>query len=92
MTITVEYFGQLRQATGTPAETIELQSQGTLDELLNVLARRHGWSTENSASPAAAGPRLPKLVFVNDESAGAGSAMQLHDRDVVTILSPIAGG
>ncbi len=90
MRVTVEYFGQLREAAGMPAEILEIQSPLTLGQLLELVAQRHRWPSDASSSGRAL--VTSRLVFVNQEAAVGDAARQLRDGDVVTLLSPIAGG
>ena len=90
MQVTVRYMGQLRHATGTPEETIATPGARTAAEFLRDLADRHGEPARRLLLDAARiQPTL--LLFVGDEQADP-AATVLRDGDVLTLLTPIAGG
>lgn len=90
MRITIHYLAQLRRAAGCASETLEVAGAGTLGQLLDELARRHGTALQGQLLGPDGRPNRTLLFFVGDESAGPERG--LHDGDIVTILAPMAGG
>ena len=86
MSVTVRYAGQARDAAGVASESLEADS---IDALLRVLAERRP-----SLKPLLLGedgrPRPSLLVAVGDAQARLDAPLRAGD--VVTILTPIAGG
>jgi molybdopterin converting factor small subunit len=92
MHVAVRYRAQLKQAAGSAGEQVEVPSPCSIEELLTHLAGRHGAALRGLLFDAA-GKRQPTiLVFVGDVQVAPGEAAQLRDGDVVTLLSPMAGG
>jgi molybdopterin converting factor small subunit len=90
MNIHVLYMGPLRQAAGKSGERVSISASSTMEGLVQHLA--------TSASPPLRrllvdeqGEMQPALLlFVEDDQVNA--ARTLRDGDVVTLLSPMAGG
>jgi molybdopterin converting factor small subunit len=78
--ITVRYFAGARAAAGVPEERVRSR---TLDELLTVLADRHGQRL---------GTVLVAASFLVDGVAWRDRDRPLPDPAVVDILPPFAGG
>jgi molybdopterin converting factor small subunit len=92
MHVAVRYLAQLKQAAGSAGEQVEVPSPCSAEELLKHLAQLHG-DTLRDLLLDAAGKRQPTiLVFVGDVQVAPGDSAQLRDGDVVTLLSPMAGG
>jgi molybdopterin converting factor small subunit len=92
MRVLVRYMAQLRTAAGIAEESVELAGPCTASELAARLAARHGDALRRLLL-AADGRLSPViLVFVGDAQAGPDERLALKDGDVVTLLSPIAGG
>jgi molybdopterin converting factor small subunit len=92
MHVTVRYLAQLKQAGGSAGEQVEVPSSCSVDELLAYLADRHGASLRDLLLDPA-GKRQPTiLVFVGDVQVAPVESAHLRDGDVVTLLSPMAGG
>lgn len=90
MRITVYYLAQLRRAAGVASETLELADGGTLEALLDELARRHGEPMRRHLLGTEGAPNRALLFFVGDEPAAP--ARTLRDGEAITILAPMAGG
>lgn len=87
MRVVIRYGAQARQATNVVAEMVELSGPCPLSHLLDCLGERHGEALcQLLATPSAV------LLFVNDEQADPADPILLGEGDVVTILSPMAGG
>src|SRR5262249_48319215 len=85
MTVTVRYMAQLRTAAGVAAESVSLADQSAARDLLARLAEQHGEPLGRLLRTGTV------VVFVNDSQVEEDTA-PLRDGDVVTLLSPIAGG
>jgi len=91
MKVTVHLLAQLRKAAGTERMEIEMSADTTLAELLVELCR---------ITPALrpflldAGDRPPPsiLVFLGEEQVRRLEVQKLREGDVVTLLTPMAGG
>lgn len=88
----MHYLAQLRRATGTASEKIDLDGSATLTSLLAVLAGQHGESFRRALLDEKGSLRPTILVFVNDEQVSQPEQVLLKQGDSVTFLSPIAGG
>lgn len=92
MKVAVRYLAQLKPAAGGLGEQVEVPSPCSVEELLAHLAHRHGPALRDLLLDAA-GRRQPTiLVFVGDVQVAPGEPAQLRDGDVLTLLSPMAGG
>ena len=92
MKITIHYMAQLKQAAGTPSELLELDRPCTVSELVRRLAEQHGDPLRRLLLDAASGLQPTNLFFLGDTQVQPSDPVQLEDGDVVTVLSPIAGG
>lgn len=90
MQVTVKYLAQVRHATGMPSETVRLDRPCTLQQLLTHLVDRHGDPFRRLLGRNGSAASL--LLFIGDEQVRWEGAVELHDGDLVTVLSPIAGG
>jgi molybdopterin converting factor small subunit len=92
MHVAVRYLAQLKQASGRPGEQLEVPSPCSIDELFSQLAQRRGPALRDLLLDAA-GRRQPTiLVFLGDRQVAPEESAQLREGDVVTLLSPMAGG
>jgi molybdopterin converting factor small subunit len=89
MRITVRYLAQLKEAAGIATEIVTSEERST-HGLLMSLGDHHGDALRRLLLDADGQPNATILVFVNDRQVEPG--MELNDGDVVTLLSPIAGG
>jgi molybdopterin converting factor small subunit len=92
MKVSVRYMAQVRQAAGVPSEEVELEGPCTLHELIARLVGRHGGAFRQLLMDDSGGMQATILFFVGDEQVGPADGRALRDGDVVTVLSPIAGG
>jgi MoaD family protein len=92
MRITIEYWNQVKEATGTAGETLELAEASGTGELLRQLAERYGNPLHDLIVGADGDLRPSTIVSLNGELARARVQRPLHDGDVVTLLLPVAGG
>jgi molybdopterin converting factor small subunit len=89
--VAVRYMAQLRQAAGAACEQVELDRPCSVGELLTRVADRHGGPFRDLLLDARGGVRPAVLLFVGDEQVRPERA-GLGDGDVVTVLTPMAGG
>ena len=92
MRISVHYLAQLRQAAGTGCEEMDLPTACSARQLLVRLAQQRGDSLGRLLLGGDKKVHPTILLFVGDEQVGPEEDTMLKDGDVVTILSPIAGG
>lgn len=88
MTVTLRYYGHLRQLTGTESEAV---AAAGVHDALRAAAARHGQAFAGIVLDAsgAVGPGV--IVLVNDEPIG-GTPRPLVDGDTVSLIPVIAGG
>lgn len=91
MKIAVRYMAQLRRVAGTAVEQVELERPCSTTDLMKRLAERHGRPFRDLVLDEAGGIRPAVLLFVGDEQVGLEIA-PLREGDVVTVLTPMAGG
>jgi molybdopterin converting factor small subunit len=91
MRIEVRYLAQLRAAAGQAMEVIAVDPPCTAGELVTRLAEKHGSPLRSLLLDEKGNVQQPLLLFVGDEQVDS-PARPLRDGDVVTILSPMAGG
>jgi molybdopterin converting factor small subunit len=89
--VAVRYMAQLRRAAGTGVEPVELETPCSAAELLKRLAEQRGGAFRDLLLDADGSVRHAVLIFIGDEQVGAEIAT-LRDGDVVTVLTPMAGG
>jgi molybdopterin converting factor small subunit len=92
MRLTIRYMAQVRQAAGTASEQVEVDRPCTAAELLVRLAAERGGAFARLVLDEAGGPQPTLLLFRGDDQIAPGDPDTLQHGDVVTILSPIAGG
>jgi molybdopterin converting factor small subunit len=92
MMVHVKYQAQARQAAGVATESIELADSCSVEMAVRQLAERHGeplrkhlLGTDGRLSPFI-------LLFVGDRQAAQPGTLALSENEVLTILSPMAGG
>jgi molybdopterin converting factor small subunit len=85
-------MAQLKEAAGASAEQVEVGPDDTAAELLRRLAEAHGERLRGLLLDAAGRPQPTILLFHGDEQVRPDQALRLRDGDVLTLLSPMAGG
>jgi molybdopterin converting factor small subunit len=90
--IAVHYLAQVKQAAGIASEQVEVASPCAVQDLVARLAERHGPPLRHLLLGADGRLQPTILLFVGDEQVGPDDRLELKDRDVVTLLSPVAGG
>ena len=92
MKVTMEYFGQIRQAAGAESEAADLAAGATVLDAVKAAAARHGDAFRKIVLDDAAALRLSVMVLVNDTPVSKASPPALKDGDRVKLLAAIAGG
>ena len=90
--IAVHYRAQVRQAANAACEQVEVEEPCSVLELLARLADRHGEPLRKLLLDPDGRPQPTVLIFVGDQQVGPGERAELREGDVVTVLSPMAGG
>jgi molybdopterin converting factor small subunit len=90
MQVTILYMAQLKQAAGTAAEQVQLDAPCSVLDLVRRVAHQHGDPLRRLLLDGSGAIQPTNLFFVGDEQVPATAL--LTDGQVVTILSPIAGG
>lgn len=92
MMVAVKYMAQLRRAAGTAHEEIELPSSCSLQDFFLLLVKRHGEPLRKLLLAEGGSAHPSVLVFVGDLQVTTAGLHALGDGDVITLLSPMAGG
>ncbi len=90
--VTVDYWAQLRDASGRACESVQMPPASTVTQLLAYLAERHGERLRTLLLDDAGRPRRSNLVMVADRVVAAPDSLELSDGVTVALLSPLAGG
>ena len=90
MIITVCYMAQLKQAAGIASEQVEVAEGSSVEQFLRRLADVHGDTLGKLLLTANGKLQSTNLFFVGDAQVLPTDG--LKDGDVLTVLSPIAGG
>jgi molybdopterin converting factor small subunit len=85
-------MAQAKRAAGRAVEEIEREQSCTAQELVLQLARSGGEALRRLLLDGQGSLQPALLLFVGDEQVSAGQAVLLRDGDIVTVLSPMAGG
>ncbi len=92
MQVTVEYAAQVKRAAGIGSELLDVEPECTVQDLVSRVARSHGEALSSLLFDSDGMLHPSILLFVGDDQVRWETAVELNDRDVVTILSPISGG
>ena len=92
MKVTIEYAAQVKRAAGTASEGVEVEPPCTVQQLVSRVAENHGDPLKSLLLDSNGQLHPSILLFVGDDQIRWKTAVELSDRDVVTILSPISGG
>ncbi len=92
MRVSVRYMAQLRTAAGVAVEAVEIDGACTASDLAARLAARHGDGLRRLllGDDGRIGPAI--LVIIGDAQIVTSELLSLKDGDVITLLSPVAGG
>ncbi len=92
MRVSIRYLAQLRQAAGRASEDIELKEACSAREFVVRQACCHGDALRQLLLKGKEKLQPTILLFVGDEQVGPEDQTPLKDGDVITVLTPIAGG
>ena len=92
MKVTVKYAAQARVATGLSSEVVELDEPTTIHDLVIRLARQHGTAFRRLALDANGCPHPSLLVAIGDDQVRASDHRKVAAGEIITIITPIAGG
>ena len=92
MNITVRYCAQIKQASGMAVEHVEVPSGCTAQDLVRLMAEKHGEPLRGFLLNDAGEHRTNNLLIVGEEQVPWSAARPLRDGDALTILPPISGG
>jgi molybdopterin converting factor small subunit len=92
ISVTVDYWAQLRDASGSASEIVQLPPSCTVAQLLTQLAERHGERLRSLLLDEAGRPRRSNLIMMADRVVARPDSQELTDGVTVALLSPLAGG
>lgn len=92
MQITVHFLAQLKKAAGCDSALVEVNVGDTASRLVKLLAEKHGEPLRPLLVDDRGDPQPSLLVFVSDEQVKPLDMHILRHGDVVTLLTPMAGG
>ncbi len=92
MKIRVEYSAQARHLVGIASEEVEVIPPCRIQELIVRLAETHGDPFRSFVIDSQGNVSSTVLISVNGEHVFREEMYELKKQDVVSILSPIAGG
>jgi molybdopterin converting factor small subunit len=94
MKVEVRFEAQLRLTAGTGEIMIDAPDESTLHSVVHQVAESLGDSTRQQMLHDDGTLRTSLMYFVNDKPIRARDAgdTPVHDRDIISLLPPIAGG
>ncbi len=95
MKVRVKFFAAIRELAAVKDETIDLQSNTAVRELIQVLCQRHGGDfTEYVIDPNTGAPRSHLQILVDGKNLSSleGLETRLSDGDEVALMPPVGGG
>lgn len=92
MKIEVNFTAQLKKEAGCAMDLIELEDGKLLMELVQILRRRYSEGFDKILFEDNQEYRPSSLLVLNGMQVLPSEVTPLKDGDVVTIMSPIAGG
>lgn len=91
MQIRIEYSTQVRVASGTSSEQVDVANGSTVADLLKQLVESRGSAFSPWLSDSGQ-PRPGLLVFVNDQSPSDLNSTRLNAGDQVALMTLVSGG
>ena len=91
----MKFFAAIRELAAVKDETIDLQSNTAVRELIQVLCQRHGGDfTEYVIDPNTGAPRSHLQILVDGKNLSSleGLETRLSDGDEVALMPPVGGG
>ena len=92
MNVTIKYMAQIKVTAGVAEETLDLADPCSVSDLLRQLTEKHHPGLRPMLLDESGRLQPTILLFVNDSQVQDTDAAMLANGDVVTFLSPIAGG
>ena len=95
MKVNVQFFAAVRELVGLREETLELPDGGTVRNLLDLLAERHGRGLRDYIhDPKSDQLRRSLQILVGDKPTSALNGLEtvLTDGCVLAIIPPVGGG
>jgi len=92
MNISMQFFAQIRRATGTESDQLELDSGADTLALLKTAAHRYGPDFSALVVDENGSLRPSVILLVNGLPAPRDGSHILQDGDQVSLLSAVAGG
>ncbi len=95
MKVRVKFFAAIRELAAVKDETIDLQSNTAVRELIQVLCQRHGVDfTGYGIDPNTGAPRSHLQILVDGKNLSSleGLETRLSDGDEVALMPPVGGG
>jgi len=91
MKLVIRYLAQVKRVAGRAGDEIELDRPCPAGDILARLAGTEATLRSLLLGPAG-GTQRALLLFLGDEQITPDQVVPRHDGDVLTILSPMAGG
>lgn len=92
MKLTINYMGQLKQATGIETENIVLESPYSVKDLILQLAEKHGEPLRSFFIDSDHNLNNSIMLIVDDTQIHLEEPLQLKEGSTISFLSPLAGG
>ena len=92
MKVTLEYFGQLRQAAGIASEQVEAPAATTAQGILKSVATKYGGVFKQVVIDEKGSIRPSLLVVLNDVPMDKEKLQALKDGDRIMLITAISGG
>ncbi|MBI3410531.1 MAG: MoaD/ThiS family protein [Planctomycetes bacterium] len=92
MKIAVKYLAQLKKAAGMGIEDVAVDPGCSVANLVRGLAANDDGTLRPLLLDPQGRPHASLLIFVGDEQVRAAEDRFLREGDVVTLLTPMAGG
>jgi molybdopterin converting factor small subunit len=92
MKVNVNYLAQLKQAAGISSESVELNTPCSVQDLVTRLAENHGEPLRSFLLDTGGSLCTSILIVVGDTQVHWETPVQLKEGDVISFLSPLAGG
>ncbi len=92
MNVTVNYLAQLKQAAGISSENIVVEKPCSVQELAIQIAEKHGEPLRSFILGPTGSLSNSILVLVGDNQIHWDEPIPVKEGDVISFMSPIAGG
>ncbi|NET37435.1 MAG: MoaD/ThiS family protein [Cyanothece sp. SIO1E1] len=92
MEVTVNYLSQLKQVASIASEKVVLAAPYLVQDLVTQLAQKHGEPLSSFLLNAEGTLNNSILVIIGDTQVHWETPVRLKEGDVVSFISPLAGG